>query len=425
MSRMLGISDAIQKSPWTRPLNWKLHTTIHGEPQIPFSHYIQLEPTQSSCPALPRFRTLPAELQLHILSFCDSPTLFQLMQVSSVIRVEAKKLFWSYPDAWYWVEGNWLLAGGFSGCAHHAIDFLAHVEQVEVDFRDMDDLRRDWDAENRRGYPGAPIPPSQGVEDQIRDFWQALQHRFPRVTNVVVSESRIRSINEALLKDLKMMVEMCPAGINASASFLRKVQRLHKRLERSLWRQAGKDASIAHGWEKISPNWTRKSILLPPKEFRGPVGAYESIQYNDQRYDHQRTANRLLLIEAVERSHFHERHEPFNCYFPDCEARFVLPGEWTLHAIDSGHTYCDTPDEFKALFDQHKKMLKQMSEQYGPRNRIQENWGEEGSEKRRNAEQAFLYQLDHDPLYAQGKPAKECFTWFLYAKCLNEKCILF
>jgi hypothetical protein len=413
------VTDAIQKSPWTRPLNWNLHATFEGEPQIPFSLYIQLEPTRSSCPALPKFRTLPTELQLRILHFCDSPTLFQLMQVSSAMRIEAKKIFWSFPEAWYWIKGGWLLAGGLPGHAHHAIDFLDHVEQVEVDFEDMDSFWEDWEARIRRGHLEELVAPSQGVEDRTRDFWQTLQHRFPRVTNVVVSESNAQRVNESLPDDLKMIVEMCPAGISVSASFLKNAAGCTRRLERSLWRLAGRDASIVGRWEKINPMWTRQSILLPHKDFRGPVGAYQSTHYKAHRYHLQYRAQQLLLIEAIERHHFHERQEPFKCFDPECEAQFGLPGEWTLHAIDSGHDdFAVPPDEFKASFDQHKKML-QMHMKGEALGRIREAWGEKGSERRHNAEQAFLYQLDHDPLYAHGKPARACSTWFMYIRDLD------
>lgn len=339
------------------------------------------------------------------------------MQVSSAMRVEARKLFWSCPDAWYWVDGHWLLAGGFPGHAHHAIDFLAHIEQVEVDFNNIKTLREDWEAEICRNHVGEPVAPSQGVEDRIRDFWQTLQHRLPRATNVVVSESRPRRAGESPPHDFKVMVEMCHAGISASASFFKMAAGNTHRLERSLWRRARGDASTAGGWEKISPTWTRQSILLPPKEFRGPVGAYERVLYKSRRYCLQKWAEQRLLIEAIERHHFHERHEPFDCFHPECNAQFGLPGEWTLHAIDSGHSPSAVPpDEVKASFDQHKNMLEQMQKQDVAWGRVKEDRGEDGSKRRHNAEQAFLHQLDHDPLYAHGKPARECSTWVMYTR---------
>lgn len=140
---MAMILGATHMGPWTRPLNWNLHVTSIGEPQTPFSLYVLPELTSPSCAAFLPFCRLPTELQLRVLYFCDSPTLFQLMQVSSVTRTEAKRLFWLYPDAWYHVDGDWLLAGGFPGHAHHASDVQAHVERVEADFAYADSLCRD------------------------------------------------------------------------------------------------------------------------------------------------------------------------------------------------------------------------------------------------------------------------------------------
>ena len=92
MAFTMSVTHAIQKAPWTKPLNWDLHTNPYGEPCIPFSLYVRSERT-TSYTALPGFWILPTELQIRILFFCDAPTLFQLMQVSTAMRVEAKKLF--------------------------------------------------------------------------------------------------------------------------------------------------------------------------------------------------------------------------------------------------------------------------------------------------------------------------------------------
>jgi hypothetical protein len=145
------------------------------------------------------------------------------------------------------------------------------------------------------------------------------------------------------------------------------------------------------------------------------VGAYERCHYRIYRYFRLNRAVRLLLVEAVERHHFHQRRKSFDCFEPDCKAHFKEPGEWTLHALDNLHTRnAVVPDELKILFDCHKSLLQQTYRHDGAWDRIKADFGEEGSEKRHNAEQAFLHQLDHDPLYAHGKPARECSTWFSY-----------
>ena len=47
-------------------------------------------------------------------------------------------------------------------------------------------------------------------------------------------------------------------------------------------------------------------------------------------------------------------------------------------------------------------------------------WGEEGSQQRREAEDAFLYQLEHDPLYAQREPPRERLVWLDYMLDMNN-----
>jgi hypothetical protein len=409
---MLRVNHAISKGPWTKPLNWNLQATSDGEPCIPFAVYVQPELTRLPSPFFPQFRTLPTELQLRILRFCDSPALFRLMQVSSAMRVEAKKLFWSYPDAWYMVKADWLLAGGFPGHAHHAIDILPHIEQIEVSFDHMYSLRQNWEAEIPRDPVEESVVLLQNVEDRVRAFWQTLQYRFPCATSVVVSESAPRKATESLPVDLKMMVEMCPEGIRASASFLKSVADHGYLLERSLWRR---DVRATGEWQQVASSWMRHNILLPPKDFRGPVGAYDCTYYKLHRYCRQKTAAKLLVIEAVERHHFHERRKPFNCFEPGCGSRFEEPGEWTLHALDNAHYPCTVvPEEVKPLFDRHNSLLEHTYRQDRSWDKIKADWGEEGSKERHNAEQAFLYQLDHDPLYAHGKSARECSKWFTY-----------
>jgi hypothetical protein len=153
------------------------------------------------------------------------------------------------------------------------------------------------------------------------------------------------------------------------------------------------------------------------------VGTYERATYSLNQIRNQIAAAGLLVIESLERHHFDGRHEPFSCYDPECEAHFEQLGEWTLHAIESRHySSAVPPSSLKALFDQQKGKLLHMRNQYfsqGAKMRI--DWGEEGSEKRHNAEQAFLYQLDHDPLHAHGKPARECSTWLMYTRQVNSR----
>ncbi|KAF2243177.1 hypothetical protein BU26DRAFT_127725 [Trematosphaeria pertusa] len=406
---------------WTKPLNWNLHATIlFGETRTPFSLYVRAEPAGSQCQAFPQFLALPAELQLRVLGFCDPPTLFWLMQASPATRLEAEKLFWSHPDAWYSVECHWVLDGGFAGYAHLAPEFVARVERVEVDFADIEEL---WTDPVAQICGTASMALSHGRTERLRRFWQTLRRRLPRVTCVVISESRPRKARESLPQDLQALLQMCPSSISVLASLLFwDVPERRKSAERSLWRLAPTSAGTPGDWEEVNPVWTRQSILPPPKEFRGPVGAYERTRYKFLLYGLRRTAAQLLRLEARERHHFHGRREPFGCPYPGCEAWFNLPGEWTLHATYTRHDYeAVAPNAFKASFDQLEGDLERMLQQdiHGPKRTMLEDWGEEGSNKRQAAEQAFLHQLDFDPLYTHVKPARETLAWALYTEDMD------
>ena len=405
MPSTMAVTHAIQKAPYTKPLNWDLHTNPYGEPCIPFSLYVRSERT-TSYTALPGFWILPAELQIRILYFCDAPTLFRLMHVSTAMRVEAKKLFWSFPDTWYLVEGHWLLFGGFPSEAYYATDFQLHAERLEVDFPELNVWLGEDDIEL------APQP-------YIFRFWKTLQRRFPRVNNVILSESFCRSAEEPLPYVLEMVAEMCPGGINVSTSYIKRAKNNDFRLERSLWQRNVANGGISDGWENVDQDWTRQSILLPPKKFCGPVGAYERSGYIFNRLQLRESSQRALIIEAIERQHFHERYEPFSCCYPTCEVEFKQPGECISHSFESNH-YQDAhpPVEMKAAFDQHSKELERIRED-AVREGVEEGVGEEGSEQRRKLEQAFLHQLDRDPSYAHERPAKGSRLWFNYNQFLS------
>ena len=125
--------------PWTAALRRNVYMTLEGEERIPFSLYVQPDSAAagSSCQATSFvcFNALPDELKLRILSFCSASTLFQLMRVSSGLRTEASKLFWAHPNAYFLVEAQWLLDGGYPGYTHSDLAFLANVQNVQVDYR--------------------------------------------------------------------------------------------------------------------------------------------------------------------------------------------------------------------------------------------------------------------------------------------------
>ncbi|KAF2125288.1 hypothetical protein P153DRAFT_434383 [Dothidotthia symphoricarpi CBS 119687] len=416
---MLG---AVRNHPWKKPLDWSLNTTNRGEPSVLFSRSVQAESTSTSvsCNPIPFFISLPVELQLRIIHFCDRATLFQLMHVSSGIRAEAAKLFWSQPDAWYRFEASWLLLGGFPGTNHYNFNFLPYVQRVEVVFEDVANLSCSW-------IPrlfGEPAVPPLSTEESILDFWQTLQYRLPAATHVVVNDVAVYREQQPLSRELELMLQMCPATLDVSASILRWLE-AHDMVERHMHRLQGEVTSVTW-WEEVCLAQTHQSILIPPKEFRGPVGAYQRALYTTCLHDYRFYATRFLLIEAHERHHFHQRCEPFNCDALDCNAQFRQPGEYTLHAIQTGHDEkgqgAVPPEEFKAQFKQHQESLARAQEQGGriALNQIYTDRANKTLEQQQCADQTFLYQLQHDPLYAHGQPVAFCSTWALYYVYMME-----
>jgi hypothetical protein len=466
---------AVPRGPWTRPLDFNLYYTHDGERRIPFGLFVKPELTSSSCTAFPHFCSLPAELQLRIIYFCDSSTLFQLMQTSSVTRTEAKKLFWSYPDVWYYIDGMWLYDGGYTGDTEHDTDFLACVEQLNINLEDLypgdwiGDIEYDMRVDNLdMVLTQAPVALLQIMDKRISDFWQTLRYRCPRVTRVTLSitDKRRWSLKDSLSVLQRRIVNMCPSSISVFLSLLPGDGGGFKGwdiyMERSLWQLTEGDILKANQWELICPIWTQRNILPPPKEFRGAAGWFHRGWHKYNRFQGQKTATRVLLNEAIEKQHFQERHEPFSCFVAGCNTWFYAPGEWTKHATDSDHDGGVTPpDDFKALFDQHKSKLDRLRREvrearrsiFNAWNLINGNPGEELGEGplrlfhpendedqimiyhmeselqhyaregalkagvahlEYEAELAFLHQIEHDPLYAQAKPARESRLWCSY-----------
>jgi hypothetical protein len=413
------MSRVVPQGPWTEPLNWNLHTTHEGEICVPFSLYVQPEPTNQPTSSFTQFVQLPVELQLYILRFCDSAVLFQLMHVSSVMRREAKKLLWSDPGTRYFIHGEWLLAGGFSGHTPNAIDAFTSMQRIEVDFGAAGPLEfHAWRDGIHRYNKHSP----EDVWDHhIHDFWQTLQRQFPSVTDVVLSQTYAGLGGAPVPNELCILAGKCPVGIWTSVSCLQEEVDHYKRLHRILWQQVHTSDSLSTAWEVANTSWTRTSVLPPPKTFSGPVGAFCRIGYHASLQSYRHWACRYLFIYALEAHYQREKQTPYTCLASDCDVQFEAPGQWAAHAIDTRHDETITlPDkQLGALFHSHVKRVVEMKQQY-PEGiaRMQKEWGE-GSEQRSKAESVFLSQLRCDPLHMQDKPPEESDRWRSYKRSMN------
>jgi hypothetical protein len=413
---------AIAPGNWKRPLDFNLHSTHQGELQVPFSHHVrQVDPITSEV-SFEYYAKLPAELQLKILHFCDAATLFQLMHTSRSTRTEAKKLFFSDPQTWYIVDGEWLLRSGYPGHTNHDLDFLACTERLNVEFTWMgartwmsDEASGDWAGTEEE----AAATGFGDMDKKIRDFWQTVTHRLPRLKHIILSDDVDRWDEEdssglELPPGIYRRVgRMCPPNINVSIYLVQGDGCWKRRMERKLWRRRLTNDSptptdATEAWD-LCTDHPGMNVIPPYQPFRGPVGTHEESYLRVLNIAHQRKAIKILRIAAMERHHFHASHTPFTCPAPDCTARFDQPEEYTAHAIATKHDKAaKLPDPIEAAFAANDERLERLMDRAVEMERpFLEWWGKEGSEQRRVAEKEFIYQLEHDPLYALDKPVME------------------
>ena len=323
----------VPKGPWITSLNWGLHATVDGETRTPFHHHIQAGQEQtddSSNGGFSRFPHLALELQQLILSFCDGATLWQLMRVSSTTRDECKKLFWSEPSTRYYVRGWWLLAGGYPGHTHDDLDALARMQYIEVDFDGVSSiLGSGWeDGVLKFSSNSAEDLPRNHMEQQMARFWTTLRRRFPRVIDVVLSDTRYDDHGAPAPKELTQLAGGSPHGISTGVSCIQTDDKRRARpLSRHFWRQTRRDNNPST-WELVDPAWTPRSVLPPLSEHSGPLGEYWRLIYEeDDRYFYLHFARQLLAIQATEAYYLHTRQAPCVCPFPECGLQFELPGQ--------------------------------------------------------------------------------------------------
>ncbi|OAK97629.1 hypothetical protein IQ06DRAFT_35391 [Phaeosphaeriaceae sp. SRC1lsM3a] len=139
------------------------------------------------------------------------------MHASYVTRHEAKQLFWSNPNAWYHVSGQWLLSGGVYWPYKLCCRLSTQLQQVEIHFESVDDFFEEWkDGERKLLYGGQPSRP---IDEQIESFWRLLTTLCPRLTHVVVSEHHLRRIMRKVHRALFLK---CSATLNVPASYLQR-----------------------------------------------------------------------------------------------------------------------------------------------------------------------------------------------------------
>jgi hypothetical protein len=416
-----AIMFAASRNMCIQPLNWNRFATRGGEICVPFAHYVQRNTTHVTNAVFSPFLRLPRELQLRVIYFCNEATLFQLMHASSVTRNEAKRLFWSNPNAWYRVSGEWLVAGGFTGHTHYAADFLRDIQRVEIWFDTVDSFLHNWiDGTRKMLFDGEqPIRP---VDEQIESFWDLLTTMCPRLTHVVVSEEYKRRAMQEVHKEL---VQKCPASISVTASYLQRDSSNDAAVRRHLVKKPSTNNGTTTHWPILDREWTRQTILLPIKEFRGLVGAFQRTEYALTVCVYQEGSLDLLRVEMVEKHYFGTEYRAFGCPMPGCPAYFTLPGQWAAH-VDEGRGHesmAEIPPEFAIQFaEQEEEMERRYQRDCSDAIKLMRaQRGADGSEQQRAIDHAFLEQIEHDPLYACSKPAQETAIWKRYQSIMKDR----
>lgn len=316
----------VPPSPDTGLIDWGLRANDLGKILIPFARYVKPNPLHRAHGNFPAFTQLPAELQFHILRFCDSPNLFQLMQTSAALCREAKKLFWSDSDAWYRIDANWLLRGGFSGDAHFATDFIRQVQQIEVSFEDMEAFLQ---------LDSSEVEERQ-VEDRTRRicwFWCILQKTFPKVVRVVMSDETARAAESISLSNIQRTAEDGLSVIDLYAS----VATLDD-LNLNLATKSRIRLNTVDGHQDVTESpWARQTIIILPKVWRGPTGEYAEALYHDKQHLKRGVFGMCWLfkqlreIALVSRARYFPVHNVIPC--ADSNLRMEENGQYMLQKL--------------------------------------------------------------------------------------------
>jgi hypothetical protein len=424
-------------------LDWSLCMTREWEKRTPFYSYVRLDPAAYSISGqtslFPGFSKLPAELQIRVLSYCPARTLFQVMRVSSMLRVEAAKFFWANPDAWFVADVQWLYQyGGYPGHTFWDATFMNHVQQVELQYGiHMDRSLRQF-----------KIKAMTCHQDPTAEFWHNLRRRFPNARKVTINQSWEKVPTQdspgPVAWLLGELVDSCPAAINISVLVLER-NPLHvdkndispaKRWQRTLYRR-----TIEGGWLESQSEHNRATLLMPAKQFNGPIGEFKKVEYKDYMIELRRDALVPLLIEALARLHFtNGSGDPVPCPFPDCGIDLARAEEWIAHAVDQ-HTadwglegvswysrdismYHDKTDPSYELKDTFMFQEKNLGWSQGVVNclytDLENDWRDAGDEGQKDIERQWTKQLETDPSWDTEEKDMTSKLWTDYKEIVTR-----
>ena len=303
----------------------------------------------------------------------------------------------------------------------------------------------------------------RSIEVQIRRFWDTLLRLCPRLTHVLVtanmkdwdSRGRPSDFTERILRP-------CPAGVGVFVSprhaGCASAPEVEPQWQPHVWRLIADTAdgvAPAARWQQEHVDWIPQFVLPPPKKFQGPVGSFQRSIFKFSRLTMWKAATRSFSIDTIERYHFQSRYTQFGCPLPDCRARFRVPGAYFEHCRLSRHdTYANALKPKDVLHQFRNQTLARLTEQsfwdpYSPDEGLDAPAGEAPqypaeealklkkdqakkhhvalranpaliTQREHDAHRAFLYQLQHDPLYAMPESAQTGYMSQIYEHRLRQ-----
>lgn len=408
--------------------DWNLHVTSGWERRIPFCLHIHDHATATSSQQpeylFPQFSKLPAELQVRVLTFCAPSTLFKARQTSSTIYVEASKLFWADLNTYFTVPARWLSEGGYPGYAWWDSSFQDYVQNVEIEYNSDTD----------RIICPRTDEKTTIQQNQIKAFWTTFRKRFPSAKRVILNQNaRIPPWWEDAAPvplPLRVLTYACPLDIEVFALVLEEQVPLANKNEPRVfpltqWKRSLYRPGAGGAWEALSLGQLYRTVLMPPKQFSGPVGMFQQLDYRLFKTSLRREGLWLLMIEAVGQHYFeYKQDNVLFCPSHGCNACFTKPGEWVIHAAEH---HCRewrkleiVPDTLKATFEEcQSNLVKEDEDVVRCYKATKAAWNEDDEHKRKEIERGWMEQLDKDKAWDTGKTAKESKLWSHFSQQMS------
>jgi hypothetical protein len=420
-----------------QPIEMNLCHDWRGKPIIPFKYYVaRPTPPLSELAKFFCFGQLPIELQFRIFQLCHASTLFTLMQTSSAIRTEAKKLFWSQRDTWYRCDSGYLtVMGGSPGPSPTCTKFSNHVQQLDILFTGL------WtEFTQARPYSqirSAVVPAyylewqRMSASEKMTTFWKTLKKRLPSVKRVVLSDhfpieqQGYKDTRTPIAPEYAALIRACPPSFDLEVfvCLTDTVRVQYDDIDRLYKLVKGPEAL----WELVEDDFQRKLVKQGPKQFEGPVGAYQRLTHEKDLVTSQARGLRQLSMDLYIKYEFANDPDIYVCpKTTGCGAPFSTLKEWKRHVLTERHDIIltqllrnteytvsptmpvDALDEYTAAVRTRDNLWTKFEERC---ENYQKMWGEEGSSKRRQYELTFLAQLELDPEWEGSEPAKKCYVW--------------